>query len=233
MLNIAICDDSELICHFLVNKIESYFQGVCKDIDIKIFNSSEDFLNYNNLEKINLLFLDIEIDEKSGIDIARDIREKFNYNNINIIFISAHKEYALDLFKSRPIDFLVKPINDQNLYDVLDRFIKIVEQTSNYFKYKIKNNILLKDINSILFFESIGRKIKIVTEKDEDMFYGNLKNINEELEKFNFIQTHNSFLVNKKYITKITNTELFIKDSIRIPISRSNKDKILKLYMKG
>uniref|UniRef100_UPI002941EFA7 LytTR family transcriptional regulator DNA-binding domain-containing protein n=1 Tax=uncultured Tyzzerella sp. TaxID=2321398 RepID=UPI002941EFA7 len=60
-----------------------------------------------------------------------------------------------------------------------------------------------------------------------------LKDINIELEKFNFIQTHNSFLVNKKYIIKITNTELFIKNNIRIPISRSNKDKILKLYMKG
>lgn len=200
MLNIVICDDSEIICKYLSEKLQEYFKQVYKDINIEIFTSSNEF---------------------------------FKYNNTSIVFISAYKDYALDLFKLRPLDFLVKPIKIEKLNDVLNRFVKTLDEKSYCFKYKIKNNIFFEDINNILFFESMGRKIKIVTKENENIFYGNLKNINQELYKFNFIQTHNSFLVNKKYITKITNTELFIKYNLRVPISRSNKDSILKLYMRG
>ncbi len=229
MLNIVICDDSEIICKYLSEKLQEYFKQVYKDINIEIFTSSNEFFKYNNINNIDLIFLDIEIDEKSGIDIAKNFQD----SNTSIVFISAYKDYALDLFKLRPLDFLVKPIKIEKLNDVLNRFVKTLDEKSYCFKYKIKNNIFFEDINNILFFESMGRKIKIVTKENENIFYGNLKNINQELYKFNFIQTHNSFLVNKKYIIKITNTELFIKYNLRVPISRSNKDSILKLYMRG
>nr|WP_317356566.1 LytTR family DNA-binding domain-containing protein [uncultured Tyzzerella sp.] len=235
MINICICDDNIAICNDLLSHIKKYFLENYKniDIDVKIFMTSKDFLMYKNIKKFDLIFLDIEIDENSGIDIAKIIREDFKYNDINLVFISGYKDYALDLFRLRPIDFLIKPINNQSLYSLLDLFMNLQKKENYIFKYKVKTTINLIDIKNILFFESIGRKIKVVTNTNEDIFYGNLKSINKELENFNFIQTHNSFLVNIKYITKITNSELFILDNIRIPISRSNKNKILKIYMEN
>ncbi len=232
MLNITIFDDNKKICENLRNNIKSYFENLKEEVIINTFSSSKDFLAYFNKNKnLDILFLDIEIDEFSGINIADIIRNQFEDDYCKIIFISAHQSYAMSLFKLRPTDFLIKPITTQNLYQCLDMVLNIINRDRKIFKYKIRSEIFSEPLKNIILFESMGRKIKIYTKKNETTFYGCLKDICKDLEKFNFIQTHNSFLINSSFISKVCKTEVILTTGMSIPISRANKDRILSLYL--
>lgn len=234
MLKIVVLDDNQNICAHLKTDIESYLNQIKEEFTINVFSSTESFLNYlNTNQDIDILFLDIEIDEISGINVANIIRNHFDNEHTKIIFISAHQNYAMELFKVRPIDFLVKPIQKVNLHNVLDTSIKLIFKDKSIFKYKIRNEIFSEHIKNIIFFESMGRKIKITTTKGQSTFYGSLKKIAKQLENFDFIQTHNSFLVNHSYISKVCKNEVILNIGTPIPISRAKKDNILNLYIEG
>ena len=118
---IGICDDEQLTCSELENYINEIFE--CKDdeAEIYVWNSGEALKkDISNGVKIDILFLDIELPDSNGIELGKYIRNYMKNMSMNIVYISSMTEYAMELFKIHPYDFVVKP------FDIISRITSIL-----------------------------------------------------------------------------------------------------------
>jgi len=191
------------------------------------------FLNESNTD---LLFLDINMPEISGINFARSLS-----NPPAIIFTTAYREFAADGFELQAIDYLVKPIP-------FDRFLKAV---NHYFKLHTKSVemttpeppggseeefIFLKDskkthkvfLTDIKYIESDGDYIRFYLQSRKIMVRGSLSSMEVSLPPAIFLRIHNSYIINLKKVNAITLHSVEI-DGTELPISRSHKEKVLKI----
>ena len=110
MLKIGICDDDYSFCAQIEELLYEYAKRECLIIEIDVFYTGEDYLKYLEREpSLDILFLDIELGKVNGILIGRMIRSALENESTQIVYVSSKESYALQLFKNRPLDFLVKP----------------------------------------------------------------------------------------------------------------------------
>lgn len=179
-------------------------------------------LNFLNREEVDLVFLDIEMPELSGIELVRitpDIPQ--------VIFTTSLKDYALEAFEYKVTDYLHKPI-------VLSRLLKAVEKArevhgkkatadAQEIYVKVDGRLVRLKLDDILFIESIGDYVVFNTENNEKFIvHSTLKNIDAKISSSKFLKVHRSFIINLSKIVDIEETNLVIKDKV-IPISRAHK----------
>ena len=218
-----ICDDEKSTCSELEEIILKYAKEKRVPLVTEVFYSGDILLDYLKREKINILFLDIELPGKDGVMVGKYIREVLEEENIFLVYISSKENYALQLFQNRPFDFLVKPIEQAKIYHVLDNICRISGQNSAEFKFQVQNStycILYKDI---LYFQSDGRKINIVMKKEVRTFYGKLNEIEEKLPENLFLRIHKSYLVNKSYVKGFTYEWVKMLNGDVLNISKINR----------
>lgn len=184
------------------------------------------FLNSNT---VDVVFLDINLPDISGIDFIKTIK-----NPPAIIMTTAYPDYAVNSFELDTIvDYLVKPFS-------FDRFLKAVNKAKD--RKERFNNITVEDeetiflnvdktlhklvLNSILYIESDRNYITVVTESQRFSYIDSLKNWKEKLPSNQFIQVHKSYIINSKFVSKISGNVLFVKDN-KIPIGRTYKQDLL------
>lgn len=218
-----ICDDEKSTCSELEEIILKYAKEKRVPLVTEVFYSGDILLDYLKREKINILFLDIELPGKDGVMVGKYIREVLEEENIFLVYISSKENYALQLFQNRPFDFLVKPIEQAKIYHVLDNICRISGKNSAEFKFQVQNStycILYKDI---LYFQSDGRKINIVMKKEVRTFYGKLNEIEEKLPENLFLRIHKSYLVNKSYVKGFTYEWVKMLNGDVLNISKINR----------
>ena len=177
-------------------------------------------------EKYDIFFLDIDIDSISGLQIAEKLRVKQENDEAQIIFISSHTEYAMKLFEVRPLNFLVKPVNQYKLNEVLEKALSLISLDKNVLLIKTTdNNMIRQEIKKILYIEGMGRKIRIHTTDGEYISYGRLKDIYDQLKMYRFIYIHKSYIVNYNQIKAINadSVVMYNKDVLKIS-ERKKKD---------
>ena len=145
----------------------------------------------------------------------------------------------MDLFNVRVTHFLVKPLTGEKVTSVLVKTIGLVMKNSFPFEYKIGKRVFVSSISDIIYFESIGKKIKIVTKKETREFYGSLSSIAKR-NLTNFIQIHRSYLVNFTFIESYTYTKIYLNSGKLISIGSDRREKVSEYlisatsnYMKG
>ncbi len=236
-LKIAICDDEKAICFQLESKINKILKNFNVKAQIDIWFSGEGVINY--LAKgnyIDLIFLDIQLIKITGIDVGSYIRNDMENIKTQIVYISSKTSYALQLFKTQPFDFLVKPITDEELYQTIKGVLKLFQDQNDLFEFSSGREIYQIKFSDILYFKSNLHKIIIVTPDKEIEFYGKLKNI-AEFAPVQFLTIHKSYLVNRDYVEKyafdyvqMRNKDILTiskpyQKSIREILSHSRKDK--------
>ncbi|WP_176891643.1 LytTR family DNA-binding domain-containing protein [Fusobacterium varium] len=199
----------------------------------KEFDSPLDALKYLQDNKIDIIFLDINMPELDGMSLGK-ILSKLN-ENLKIVFITAYKEYAAEAFEIKAFDYLLKPYSEKRINEVLDNLTK--ERKSEHIKDISRINkvtvtsgdkMYVISINNIYYIEA-GEKESMVYTKDNS--YSSKIKISkweEMLPKNKFYRTHRSYMVN---LDKITEVEpwfngtyvLKIQDlKFKIPVSRNN-----------
>lgn len=230
-MKVAVCDDDLIFA----SKIEALLIEISKkssvEMDIEVYSDGMELWEDISGGKVfELLYLDIEMAKLNGIDVAKKIRE--NDTNIIIIYISGYDNYLIDLFEVEPFRFIKKPV-DKRIFEKY--FYKAYERIAHeevYFEYKfmkIQHKILIKDI---MYFESSGRLINIVTKIDIRRFYGKLNQIEKELEKgkYPFLRIHQSYLINYRFIKEISFTKVVLINGKELQISEDRRKKIRKKY---
>ncbi|MGN0386657.1 MAG: LytR/AlgR family response regulator transcription factor [Lachnospiraceae bacterium] len=234
MYNIGICDDGKNTCAFLEEMILEYAEKRGIKIDIEVWYSGETLCKY--LEQkghLDILFLDIELFELTGIEVGEFIRNRIGDRGMQIIYISGKSSYAQQLFKTQPMDFLVKPINRRQIEESLELALQILEKNSDKFEFQKGKDYFYITYGEIIYFESVGRKIKIVdTSVSEKEFYGGIKKLEKTLPK-EFFPIHQSFIINKIHVVRYT-YEMVEMDNCKIlPISKAYRKQVRERLLRG
>lgn len=202
--NIGICDDGEHICSAIENMVLDYGREKGVNIEVQVWYTGEGLCKYLKEENfLDILFLDIELFELNGIQVGQFIRNELEDRQMQIVYISGEASYAHRLFKTQPMDFLVKPVTREDVNEVLDLAFKILGDNNDKFEFQCGKDYYFIPYGEIIYFVSEGRKIKIVTQYGEKEFYGKLKDIISDLPK-NFIMIHQSFVINQKHVLRYT-----------------------------
>lgn len=237
MLNIVVVDDENELVDYLVDVLEQICIDLGIEADISDFSSKCDFsCSVNSSQKFDIVFLDIQFGHEKnsdGIDIAEFIRNDLHNYNAEIVYISSHKEYALRLFDTDPLNFLIKPLTYDSVYNVMSRFLSKHKTEYAKFTYtfnKRKYSLYIKDI---IYIHSEGRKIVVhLTDEMDRIFYGKLNILNKELKDHQFLLIHKSFLVNYRYIEKFLPKSVILFNGVELPISQAQREYVNKAQMK-
>lgn len=225
-LKIAICDDEKGYCAEFEEMLKDVANRLNLRIHIDVWFSGETIQEY--LEKgnrIDILFLDIELIRLSGIDVGNYIRHDMKDNQTQIVYISSKSNYALKLFKTHPYDFLIKPIGIKDLYEVMEGLSKILFTQNRLFEYHSGREQCQIKYDDIIYFRSELHKVVIVTAEKEIAFYGKLKEVIEQAPP-QFLSIHKSYLINRDYVEKYTFSFVEMKNSEILTISKAFQKKV-------
>ncbi len=186
-----------------------------------------------NSEAVDLVFLDINMPEISGLSFARSVTK-----DIRIIFTTAYREYAVDGFELQAVDYLLKPVSFERLLQSISRYqnehlpqsvhasAEISSERNNYFFVRSDRKMIRIDFSDVLFVESISDYIKIHLENKTIVTRETLQNIEAKLPAKAFLKIHRSFIVAIDRIDSFTNEYVEIGKR-QLPMSRSQKEKVL------
>jgi two-component system response regulator LytT len=222
MITCIILDDEP----FAHQVLEHYIAQTAGLSLVGKYRNAVEAFEYLNKNKVDILFLDIEMPLVNGITFLKALTDP-----PVTIFTTAYKQYAFEGFELHAVDYLLKPF-------AYDRFEKAIEKTG-LLKSKtesLADTILVKDkqglINlkqqEILYIEGLKDYIKITTTEKEHVIYHTLKSMLEKLDPKLFVQVHRSFLVNKQHINRIAQDMLVISNQTFIPIGKSYKKELLQ-----
>ncbi|WP_417942820.1 LytR/AlgR family response regulator transcription factor [Flavobacterium sp. RS13.1] len=197
-----------------------------------VFESAEDALPFIQKQKVDILFLDIDMPGLNGIEFRKNALE------IPVcIFITAHPEHAVESFQIETLDFIVKPLK-------LDRFTQSMKRIEEFMEIKLKaslfeasiggDTIYIKEgheqtkvkLHEILYLEALKDYTLVVTERKRHCVLSSIGNLLKESHFQSFIRIHRSFAVQKQFIQKMNSNEIILNNNISIPVGRSYKDNL-------
>lgn len=222
---IYICDDNKVQLEEIRKLIEYYFDERNIGTKIKTFNSYDELYNEEKLNKIDvdLYFMDVDLHDKSGIDLAELIFKKNTSGKL--IYISAYKEYVFDVFRTNPADYLVKPIEYSKLEKTLNRVMKDYE-INEQIEIVVNREKRFINLRDIRYIEGKGRKLIIHAIDYSYEIYKTIEEIYKELNNLSnsFVRIHMSYIVNYEHIVEVTSKLVKMDNGANINISRKYKD---------
>jgi len=237
MLKVAICDDETSIGSELERVLLDIFGKLRIRHEIDVFFAGDRLCRkMEKGEHYDIIFLDIQFanSEISGVDVGRLIRDTYQNNRTSIVYISWEKNYAMQLFETRPLHFLLKPLAYEEVEKTVKTHLKITEFSSGEFTYKKSHDIFKVWIKDIVYLANCERKVIIhLACGREEAFYGSLKEVyNKQLKEYDFLFIHASFVVNYDYISTIKYSQVFVANNkISLPISPNRRAEIRELYL--
>jgi DNA-binding LytR/AlgR family response regulator len=196
-------------------------------------------INYLNENQIDLLFVDIQMPDLTGLDVVSKLK-----NKPLIIFTTAYSEYAMEGFKADAIDYLLKPIDYPD-------FLKAVNKAKDWISAKRGDDINVKSNKDFLFIKSEYKIIRInfneiryiqgmseyvqihLTNSKPIMSLLSLKSLEAQLPENLFMRVHKSYIVNLQKINIIERNEIIYDDGTVIPVSQQYKSKFQEFIDKN
>jgi len=235
-LFVAICDDERAICANLESMLMSIFDKRNIKYELDVYYNGEDLCTKMKAGAVyNLIFLDIELAQSAvnGVGVGRLIRETHKNNIASIVYISWETKYSMQLFAVRPLDFLVKPLDYEMIEHVINTYQDIHGIWAKDFTYKIGHDIFKVQVKDIVYVQSVKRKLILyLSDGRQEEFYGALNEIyQEQLEKYDFLHIHASYIVNFDFIQaikfdKVTLTTL----PVSLPVSQRKRSEVRAAY---
>lgn len=233
-INVLVCDDNKYQLNNLVKIIQSFSEKFNHNINMDIASDSNKALKLHSENKYHIAFLDIEIDDISGIEIAKKIRDIDD--KIIIIFVTGFPDFTREAYKLFAYNYILKPIDVAFFEKMMNRALDLVKM-----RFFIKENLslLIKDKNrsykihydDIVYAEKLGKKVIInLTDGTKMYFVMTLNNLEADLDSEYFIRCHKGYIISKSKIKTAYPNELFLEGYQNpIPIGRKYKEIINKI----
>ena len=233
MLKIAICDDDKIICEEIKQSITESLIERNIESAIDIYNDGSLLFQALNDDRIyDLIFLDIIINKSNGIKIANYIRDKLDQQLTSIVFISSHKTFALQLFESRPLDFLIKPLDYLTIKKVIKKYLHLNPIENQVFQYKIHSTVFVENMKNIIYIESNGKRIHMhLIDGEIITFYDKLNNIYHDY-RHSFMRVHQSHIINPMYVKSFSSHSVTLINNVCLKVSIPYRNDIKKELIK-
>ena len=218
MIKVGIVDD-ELLAREVIEEYCSKINNF--ELVISTGNPLE-FVNFMQTQKVDLIFLDIEMPELNGMEVLRSM-----VNPPKVILTTAYSEYALESYNYGVVDYLLKPIKIERFLKAINKIStsKIAEpkKINNTEELQIKHDGMPVNISfdSIMYIQSFGNYLKIFTNERMYLISETLINIITSLSE-DFQRTHKSYIANLNRVSKATRTHLLVEKN-KVPISAMYK----------
>ncbi|MBQ3665291.1 MAG: response regulator transcription factor [Lachnospiraceae bacterium] len=236
---IALCDDEE----YFIDNLEKLINQYAKQYKVKIkvmkyirVNELVRDISENNM-KFDMLFLDVEMPECSGVEGAKIIR-KYD-EDIVIVFVTNYDFYALDAFEVEAIGYVVKPVTYEEIKKQIEKGKVFAEYMHNkeeankkYLSiwYDREETIIEQDI--IVFIEKRRNQCVVhLNNGSEKISYATLRDVYVKLNHQKFVFTHQGYIVNLDFIIEVNSKEVFLEKDYVIPLSRKYAKSVKKQHI--
>jgi DNA-binding LytR/AlgR family response regulator len=219
-LKCLVVDDEELARILLKTYVE-------KIENLTLIGNTEnplDALQILQNQEVDLLFLDIQMSELSGVSVAKIVNPK-----TKVIFTTAYSEYALAGFDLNVLDYLLKPIT-------FERFQQAIDKAKDYFQVQNQEEtIIIKSgydlhkikLEDILFIEGSSEYVTFQTIDKRVMSYQTLKSLEISLPNQQFMRVHRSYIVNRNKVKSLKGKELLV-ENFKIPVSETYMEDVIQ-----
>ena len=226
MLKIAICDDEEKYIKDLKILLEKYGGKNNQKMDFNTFNEGTKLLASG--KKYDIIFLDIEMEGINGIELAERLRE---YDmKVPIVYVTGYEAYWRRAYKVHAFDFIVKPINEAELYKTMDDFLTARHKLTEC-KVQLKCEEGMKfAIQSDVYYFYIEKKktVHIKTTTEEYIVKENLRDIFDKLDKEQFYMSHKSCIINLRHVKSLENGyDIIMEDGEFMPLAQNRRTEFL------
>jgi len=227
-LNCIIADDNEIDILTVLSFAKKFTN---LNILGAFVNSNEALAAIEN-SAIDIVFLDIDMPELSGVELRKKVKSV-----PACIFITSHPEFAVESFELETLDYIVKPLK-------FDRFEQTMRRITDFFEMKNKASLFESSIggdviyikegheqikvklHEILYLEALKDYTLVVTAQKRYCVLSSIGLLLKEISFQSFIRIHRSFAVQKQFITKMNTHEIILNNGFAIPIGRSFKDNL-------
>lgn len=244
MIKGIIVDDELSAIKSLKWEIENF----CENVKISdSFTSPLEAISAINYLKPDCVFLDIEMPEMDGFQLLT----KLVYRDFDLIITTAYDNYAIRAFKESAIDYLLKPIDTDDLIKSISKIRKnkensqlgkelqkvlgtfSINNSASKIALPLTGKIVYFDLEEIIYCKADGNYTEIYLKGNKrEILSKKIKNVEELINNNNFFRVHNSFLVNIQHIREYIKGDgnyLVLDDQTKIPVSRSKKEEILQI----
>ncbi len=226
-MKIAILEDQEKEAKHLLKELKDWSNLRHFDIETYIYRSGEEFFSKdeNLSEPFSLFFLDIQMGEMNGLEVARKLRT--NGFQEDIIFLTAFREYVFAGYEVHALNYLLKPVQTEPLFLCLDEIAN--KLMGNSYLYRDKQKIIRIPYKDILSFSSSLHYVDILTVGECYQQYSSLNSIIEHLPS-EFIRIHKSCIVNLAHIRKISKNVIVLSNRMTATIGRSYMKNVIDAF---
>ncbi len=249
MITAGIIDDEPKVANGLKKIIEKYLNKKLRVVFVA--GSVKESVSLINMYKPGIIFLDIEMPDENGFELFRH----FENPGFKVVITTAYKEYAINAIKHSAIDYLLKPINHVELFELLKKIEK--QEQNKQFRFQVEtlvsnlNNskeavskiafpthtgIEFVKVNNIVYCQAENSYTNIHTNLNETLLVTKtLKTVEELLPVNLFIRTHKSYLVNKNYIksySRAGGSGIILENGLLLPVSLSKAREVVALLIK-
>ncbi|WP_375436409.1 LytR/AlgR family response regulator transcription factor [uncultured Hymenobacter sp.] len=175
-------------------------------------------------QKVDLLFLDVEMPFMSGIDLLNTLQ-----NPPLVVLITSSKQYAVEAFEHDVVDYLVKPVSYGRFLKAAQRALELVQAhpaeaipsaDADFTFMKVDTKLVKVLFDEVRYVEALGDYVHIVTDQSKLIVYSTMKAVEEKFPDTLFVRVHRSFIVNLKRVQAIEDNTILI-DNKHIPIGQT------------
>ena len=227
---IGICDD-DVTFRKKIKMVIGRYADKKEDWNITEFETGDELLDSMVTDSIpDILFLDVEMPGKNGLETAEYIREQ--HKDMIIIITSSYREYILDSFHVKAFYFLVKPVDESVLIKEFKRAVMEYERDHIKYKIRVSGQTIEVVMNEIYYLSAYYRTIHLFTKTNEYLYEGKLNEEEMKLKQEGFLRVHQGFLVNMRYIKMITDSKVILVNGVEVDMSVRKRTEVKRKYNK-
>lgn len=232
MYYVALCDDNVGFLNLLKDLIEKEFKEIVSpkhNILFEKFNSGRSILDFAKKHKISVLFLDVDMPEMTGFEVAKILGNE--NKEILIIFMSAYDNFVYESFDYSPFLFVRKSCLVDDMRKIVIRINERLFAPIRYLELQLLDELVNIEIKKILYFESEKNyySVHLVGGK-KYIGRGTMNGIEEKVKEFDFFRIHSGFVVNLEHAGRVTTDGFLRVGNNQLPISQKRIRDFKKVY---
>lgn len=228
-MEIILCDDSEMDRKHLRQLLEEYEIRKKEKFTITEFSSGQELCHAKEvLDNCAIVFMDINMEKQDGLKTAAQL--KALYPEILIVLVTAYMGYALEGYKVKASRFLLKDDLEHTLGECMDSLLDELHRKQRYVEFSFVEGERRLLVDDIFYIETSRHKNMFYTKKQTYTIYKRLDELELELSQYGFVRVHQSFLVNMRYIDKISSYVLRLITGKEISVPKARYQEVKRSF---
>lgn len=225
-MKIAVCDDSREDR----GALRALLKACSYDFEIKEYGSGKElYADMGYVRECVIVFLDINMEGMDGLEAAGRI--KAECPKVHIVLVTAYVNYALDGYKVKASRFLLKDDLEQTLPECVDDILREIRQEEQVVEFSfVEGDVCLK-VDDLIYIETSRHKNVFYTVGRMYSIYKKMDELEEDLKGMDFVRIHQSFLINMRYIEKISSYVMILTTGKKISVPKSRYPEVKRQYM--